>query len=102
VWVSGDVALGAKYRFMLSDEGSWLPQAAFYPAVVVPVGNQKFGFSTGHVLVSLPLWLQKDFGLWIIYGGGGYWINPGAGNRTYGFCGRRALAQDDGPAQPRY
>jgi len=83
----GDVEFGAKYRFIIPDEGSWLPQAAFYPIVVVPAGNQKFGFSTGHPQVFLPLWLQKDFGPWTIYGGGGYWINPGAGNRNYGFAG---------------
>lgn len=83
----GDVELGAKYRFIGPDEGSWIPQAAFYPTVVVPVGNQKLGFSTGHAQLFLPLWLQKDFGPWTAYGGGGYWINPGAGNRNYGFVG---------------
>jgi hypothetical protein len=37
--------------------------------------------------VFLPIWLQKDFGPWSAYGGGGYWINPGAGNKNYGFLG---------------
>jgi hypothetical protein len=35
----------------------------------------------------LPLWLQKSSGPWTTYGGGGYWINPGAGNRNWGFVG---------------
>jgi hypothetical protein len=34
----------------------------------------------------LPLWLQKDFGPWSAYGGG-YWINPGLGNRNFWFFG---------------
>ena len=34
-----------------------------------------------------PIWLQKKFGDWTTYGGGGYWINPGAGNRNYIFLG---------------
>lgn len=83
----GDVEFGAKYRFIMPDEGSWLPQAAVYPTVVLPVGNQKLGFSTGHAQLFLPLWLQKEFGPWTAYGGGGYWINPGSGNRNFGFIG---------------
>jgi len=38
-------------------------------------------------MAFLPIWLQKDFGRWTTYGGGGYWINPGAGNRDYWFAG---------------
>jgi hypothetical protein len=33
------------------------------------------------------LWLQKSAGKWTTYGGGGYWINPGAGNRDWWFAG---------------
>ncbi len=31
--------------------------------------------------------MQKSFGEWTTYGGGGYWINPGAGNQNYWFRG---------------
>src|SRR4029078_5588694 len=31
----------------------------------------------------LPIWAQKDLGHWSIFGGGGYAINPGEGNRNY-------------------
>jgi hypothetical protein len=41
------VLLGAKYRFVTPGEDDWFPQVAFYPAVLVPTGNQKFGFSSG-------------------------------------------------------
>jgi len=83
----GDIELGAKYRFITPGEHDWYPQVAIFPLIEVPAGNQKLGFSTGHAQVFLPIWLQKDFGDWTVYGGGGYWINPGAGNRNYGFTG---------------
>jgi hypothetical protein len=83
----GDVELGAKYRFITPGDGDWFPEAAVFPTIEVPVGNQKLGFSTGHAQMFLPLWLQKDFGPWTVYGGGGYWINPGAGNKNYSFLG---------------
>jgi hypothetical protein len=82
-----DVELGAKYRFITPGEDDWFPQVAVFPTIEVPVGNQKLGFSTGHAQVFLPIWLQKDFDPWTIYGGGGYWINPGAGNKNYSFFG---------------
>jgi hypothetical protein len=83
----GDVELGMKYRFLTPGQGDWFPQAGVFPVVEVPVGNQKLGFSTGHAQVFLPIWLEKDFGRWTIYGGGGYWINPGFRNRNYSFAG---------------
>jgi hypothetical protein len=83
----GDIELGAKYRFITPGDDDWFPQAAVFPTIEVPVGNQKLGFSTGHAQIFLPLWLQKDFGPWTVYGGGGYWINPGVGNKNYSFFG---------------
>jgi hypothetical protein len=31
----------------------------------------------------IPLWLQKSWGPWTTYGGGGFWRNPGEGNKDY-------------------
>jgi hypothetical protein len=83
----GDIEFGAKYRFITPGDNDWFPEAAVFPTIEVPAGSQKLGFSTGHAQMFLPLWLQKDFGPWTVYGGGGYWINPGAGNKNYGFLG---------------
>ena len=52
-----------------------------------PTGNASDGLGSGHVNAFLPLWLQKKFGDWTVYGGGGYGINPGAGNENWGFVG---------------
>ena len=41
--------------------------------------------------------MQKDFGKWTTYGGGGYWFNPGPGNKGYWFTGwllQRRVADD--------
>jgi hypothetical protein len=35
----------------------------------------------------VPIWVQKDFGDWTTFGGGGYWINPGPGNKNFWFAG---------------
>jgi hypothetical protein len=43
--------------------------------------------------VYLPVWLQKTAGSWQTYGGGGYWFNPGSGNRNYWFAGWQAQNQ---------
>ncbi len=82
-----DVELGAKYRFLNPGDDDWFPQAGVFPTIEIPSGNPRLALGTGHAQVYLPLWLQKDFRPWSIYGGGGYWINPGAGNNNYGFFG---------------
>jgi hypothetical protein len=86
-WGGGDGEFGAKMRILNTEPADWWPQMAFYPLVDVPTGNAARGLGTGSVHAYLPLWLQKDFGPWTTYGGGGYWINPGAGNRNYWFSG---------------
>lgn len=86
----GDTELGAKFRFF--HETDSLPQAGVFPLLEVPTGDAGQGLGSGQFQAFLPLWLQKSFGTWTIYGGGGYGINPGAGNRNWGFLG--AVLQD--------
>jgi hypothetical protein len=81
----GDTEVGAKYRFMA--ETAERPQIAVYPAVELPTGDRGRGLGAGHTQVFLPVWLQKSFGPWTTYGGGGYWLNPGEGNRNGWFTG---------------
>ncbi len=79
----GDVMLGTKYRFM--QETDTLPMMAVYPVVVTANGNASKGLGNGGTQLFLPVWIQKSWGSWQSYGGGGYWINraPGAGNHWY-------------------
>jgi hypothetical protein len=83
----GDTELGTKYRFITPDADDWFPQVAVYPLLEVPTGNGARGLGAGYAQAFLPVWAQKDFAKWTTYGGGGYWINPGPGNRNYWFAG---------------
>ena len=85
----GDAELGFKYRFIRGDKGSWMPQIGTYPLLQVPTGDESRGLGAGHVRAFLPIWVQKGFGDWTTYGGGGYWINHGTGtnDQDYWFFG---------------
>jgi hypothetical protein len=50
----------------------------------------------GRAWFRLPLWLQKSFGPWTTYGGGGAVLNPAPGQRDYPFGGW-LLQRDFGP-----
>jgi hypothetical protein len=83
----GDTELGAKYRFITPGKDDWYPQVGVFPLVELPTGQARRGLGAGYVQAFLPVWVQKDFGPWTTYGGGGYWINPGPGNRNYWYAG---------------
>lgn len=81
----GDTELGVKYRFL--QETARFPQIGVFPLVELPTGDAARGLGSGHTQAFFPLWLQKSLGPWTTYGGAGYWINPGAGNRNWWFVG---------------
>lgn len=78
-WGVGDVEVAAKYQ-ILNDEHAGF-SVALFPAVSLPTASH--GLGNGRVTALLPIWAQKDVGPWSIFGGGGYTINPGDGNRDY-------------------
>lgn len=78
-WGTGDIGVSAKYQFY-RDEHAGLAIAAF-PALTLPTASN--GMGNRKVTALLPLWIQKDAGPWSFFGGGGYAINPGSGNRDY-------------------
>ncbi len=77
----GDVELAIKYRFLHQNEDSWTPDVAIFPRLFVPTAGHQFG--TGRFGLLLPIWAEKDFGPWSVFGGGGYQINPGTGQRDF-------------------
>ena len=81
----GDTEVGVKYRFV--EETTWRPQVGTFPQIELPTGDSARDLGSGHAQMFLPLWLQKSWGAWTTYGGGGYWINPGAGNLNWWFLG---------------
>ena len=85
----GATELGIKYRFIHEDDDGWRPQVSFYPSVEVPIGDsdRPDGIGGGHTRYFFPVWMQKSMGPWTTFGGGGYWINPGKGDKNYWFAG---------------
>jgi hypothetical protein len=67
---------GVKYRFVEEDESGWRPQISFYPSVDTAIGSPR-GMDDNATHEFLPLWMQKSFGKWTAFGGGGYTFNPG-------------------------
>ena len=85
----GDTEVGFKYRFIDEEKDGMRPQVAVFPLVQLPTGDENKGLGAGHVRAFLPVWVQKNFGEWTTYGGGGYWINQDGnlGDRNYWFAG---------------
>jgi len=91
----GNIELAAKYRFLQQADEAPTPDVSFFPRLFVPTAGRQFG--TGRANLLLPLWAEKDFGPWSLFGGGGYVINPGAGNRNYwtgGLVLSRTIGED--------
>lgn len=85
----GDTELGFKYRFIQEDEKGSRPQVGLFPFLELPTGDLARGLGSGHSRLYLPLWVQKSFGDWTTYGGGGYWFNHGGGtnDKDYWYFG---------------
>lgn len=81
----GDVEVGAKYRFI--NEKGWRPQVGVFPMLELPSGDSQRGLGNGQLWARLPIWLQKSWGPWMSYGGGGYAINHATGMRDHSFFG---------------
>jgi hypothetical protein len=75
----GDIELAAKYKFLHQAKGAWTPDIAFFPRIFAPTARR--GLGNGRVALWLPVWVQKDFGPWSVFGGGGYEFQPGPGAR---------------------
>lgn len=80
-WSGGvsDLEFGAKYRFFKDQKRR--RSLAVFPRLILPTARK--GMSTGRTRLLLPVWGQQDFGKWSIFGGGGYELNPGEGNRNF-------------------
>ena len=80
-----DMELGVKYRFV--EETATRPEIGIFPSVELPTGNAARGLGVGATWYRLPLWLQKSWGPWTSYGGGGAVIAHAPGYQNYPFAG---------------
>jgi hypothetical protein len=69
-----DMEIGAKIAFI--KESKYIPQIGTFTMFEVPTGNYDKGLGVGKVWYKVPLWLQKNFGHWLLDGGGGETIIP--------------------------
>ncbi|MDR3666611.1 MAG: hypothetical protein P4L35_07205, partial [Ignavibacteriaceae bacterium] len=77
--------LGVKYRFINNSDTSF--QAGVFPIAEVPTGKKVTLAGENKLQVFLPLWIQINSGKFTSYGGAGYWINQGIGNKNWVFAG---------------
>ncbi len=89
----GDTELGVKIRLIdqTGPDGGWM--FSMYPLYEAPTGNARRGLGAGAGSEFLPFWLQRTGGGWTTFGGGGLWINSGAGRRNAWAAGWVALYQ---------
>ncbi len=73
------IELAAKYRFLHQADSGW--DVAVFPRVFLPSASSAVGSS--HASLLLPVWLERDWGPWSTFGGGGCALNNGGGSRDY-------------------
>lgn len=81
----GDTEIGIKYRFV--QETASRPQIGIFPMAEVATGDAPAGLGNGRTWFRLPVWIQKSWGPWKTYGGGGVALNSAPGAQNYGFGG---------------
>jgi hypothetical protein len=76
----GDIELAAKYKFLRQEEFGL--DVAIFPRLFLPT-NSDPALGRKHPAVFIPLFAQKDWGDWSIFGGGGCTINRGDSSRDF-------------------
>lgn len=84
----GDLQLAIKYKFVTQGNHGAPLDVTVFPRVILPTGR-----GSRHAQLLLPVWLQHDLGKWQVFGGGGYMLHSGAGNRDYWVQGVAILRQ---------
>jgi hypothetical protein len=80
-----DTELGVKYRFV--QESKYRPMIGTFTMFEIPTGDSSKGLGVGTVWYQIPIWMQKSWGHWTSYGGGGYNIVPQTGYNDFPFGG---------------
>lgn len=80
-----DMELGAKYRFI--KESKYRPMIGTFSMLEVPTGSYAKGLGVGRAWYKVPIWIQKDWGHWTAYGGGGYYFVHQFQYRNFPFTG---------------
>ena len=76
--------VGVKYRFINLVNGI---QVGIFPIAELPTGKKETLAGENKLKVFLPVWFQFSIGKFTSYGGAGYWLNPGTGNKNWLYTG---------------
>jgi len=90
---TGMIELAVKDKVLHQSEGGWMPDVSVFPRLLIPT-ERNFGY--GRTNLFLPIWAEKDFGPWQVFGGGGYELNPGPDARNFwqgGIAVNRAMSK---------
>jgi hypothetical protein len=80
-----DTELGVKYRFI--SQTADRPEVGSFPMIELPTGSYSRGLGVGHAWYKLPIWIQKDWGPWTSYGGGGYEVLNQVDYKSFSYAG---------------
>jgi hypothetical protein len=80
-----DTELGAKIAYI--KESKYVPQIGTFTMFEMPTGSYSNGLGIGKVWYRLPVWVQKNFGPWLLDGGAGETVVPQTGYRDYPYGG---------------
>ena len=89
-----DAELGVKLA--LIKESKYVPQIGTFTMFELPTGNYDKGLGVGKVWYRMPLWLQKNFGKWLVDGGAGETVVPQKDYHDFpygGFLVKRELSE---------
>lgn len=84
-----NIELAAKYRF-LTQEVAGL-DVAIFPRLFLPSASSMVG--ERHASLLLPIWLERDWGHWSAFGGGGCEINRGGISQNFCLMGLTVTRQ---------
>jgi hypothetical protein len=76
----GDIELAAKYKFLHQDQFG--VDVAVFPRLFLPT-NSNAALGSKHPSLFIPLFVQKDWGDWSVFGGGGCVINRGGESQDF-------------------
>ena len=89
-----DAELGVKLA--LIKESKYVPQIGTFTMFELPTGNYDKGLGVGKVWYRMPLWVQKNFGKWLVDGGAGETVVPQKDYHDFpygGFLVKRELSE---------
>jgi hypothetical protein len=90
----GDIELAAKYKFLHQE--TFGIDVAVFPRLFLPT-NTNAALGSKHPSLFIPLFAQKDWGDWSVFGGGGCVINRGGESQDFckmGAVVARRIASD--------